>query len=897
MDKYNNQNNPIEIEDLEENNVNINNIANNEREIIEDGDNNDDEYNLGENQDNQANKSKEEEPIYVMTLELEEGVNTYINIYSYSNPEQLAYEFCQEHNLPEESFDFLKSEIESLMINYFNLKNGNVAQASQSSQNNQNMHNTQNSLSNTRQIREEIIEVDETFSEGMKDNDHGPTYSPRNIENIEFKADSALNENENIEEAKETYAEENNLKFNKNNNFNNINYEDDELNEHIEENDQNEYSAKEEDIEENYNEQEDDQIEDILEDKQSSNKMTSISIDKIKANNYAIELLESTNRNDDKERKLFSENENFEVNQQNNNNLITDTNIIIEREKSSIYKRNTESNEDQRKDSNEGVIFNVTDNTQNNNIIINRSDYSKSSNNENQPTSIKGGFYSNLEQRLIKNNLIYSGKPTSEVSFIPIISTKSKEKNKQNEPIEKREDNIIITNEKNQTSSQFFNQISILKSSPEKSINYINNKSTTQRPITAIDYIRNKQIQSNLKKESPTIFERLYKEAEIKRKLKSNLVNYNKQIEKETPKIKMSNNDIGEQLYLKGIQAKEMKKNEIAKIKKDIDEEEKQFCTFKPEITRLNINNTTTSFNRNSNYNNFDSKRYYAQKEEKIQKLRDRLYKTDEESNSYIPKINKNYSSERVFSPITNSRGTTPNRLINQDTYKNQQIMKQSNNHETTSKYQQFNTGNSLNNISTASANINSSLYNIVKNQPFSERQTTYQKASENKLNDLRSKYTSHELTYKPLIESKDYYYNTAKNYHGLDNSSTLIKNYEQYLSKVKSKSPERFTNDNIFNQLKEETFKLIFSLLDSDGDDHISSRYININNLSTKNKRITNIISPLINELYEDNESLCCDEFILSMNQLFNYMSTNDRRDITEFGRSMKREWKKQIK
>ena len=103
---------------------------------------------------------------------------------------------------------------------------------------------------------------------------------------------------------------------------------------------------------------------------------------------------------------------------------------------------------------------------------------------------------------------------------------------------------------------------------------------------------------------------------------------------------KMSEDNIGEMLYKKGVYAKEMKNNELAKKKKDLENEELQQCTFKPSIHQSDVS---------SRYNNFNSRQYFTKKEEKLQVLRDRLYYEENKSNTFIPKINRNYSSEKLF--------------------------------------------------------------------------------------------------------------------------------------------------------------------------------------------------------------------------------------------------------
>ena len=58
---------------------------------------------------------KNEEPVYVMTVELEKGKSENIKIYSNSKPEELAYEFCKKNNLDFSSLSYLTNEILNLI--------------------------------------------------------------------------------------------------------------------------------------------------------------------------------------------------------------------------------------------------------------------------------------------------------------------------------------------------------------------------------------------------------------------------------------------------------------------------------------------------------------------------------------------------------------------------------------------------------------------------------------------------------------------------------------------------------------------------------------------------------------------------------------------------------------
>ena len=62
-----------------------------------------------------SNNDTKKEPIYIMTLELEKGKPEKINIYSDSDPKQIASDFCREHNLDYNGLDYLKKRIESLL--------------------------------------------------------------------------------------------------------------------------------------------------------------------------------------------------------------------------------------------------------------------------------------------------------------------------------------------------------------------------------------------------------------------------------------------------------------------------------------------------------------------------------------------------------------------------------------------------------------------------------------------------------------------------------------------------------------------------------------------------------------------------------------------------------------
>ena len=62
---------------------------------------------------------KEEQPYALLNLEIEKGVIKQLKLYKNCNPEEVAYNFCQENNIDFSLMPQIKNEIESLNQNYF----------------------------------------------------------------------------------------------------------------------------------------------------------------------------------------------------------------------------------------------------------------------------------------------------------------------------------------------------------------------------------------------------------------------------------------------------------------------------------------------------------------------------------------------------------------------------------------------------------------------------------------------------------------------------------------------------------------------------------------------------------------------------------------------------------
>ena len=128
-------------------------------------------------ENNRKNKYKEE-PIYIMTIELEQGKNGNLPIYLNSNPEELSFNFCKQNNLDYNSMDFLKNQIIKFKNDFLN--------------------NDKNLLTPT--IEEEIDE-ESTRQNNINNNNNiindnsNNSYILKNNENINSNENKAFNHN------------------------------------------------------------------------------------------------------------------------------------------------------------------------------------------------------------------------------------------------------------------------------------------------------------------------------------------------------------------------------------------------------------------------------------------------------------------------------------------------------------------------------------------------------------------------------------------------------------------------------------------------------------------------------------------------------------------------------
>ncbi len=161
-----------------------------------------------------------DEPIYIMTLELEEEKFEQIKIFSNSDPDQLAYTFCKEHNLDFSAMEYLKEKIDDLIQKFKNKSDDSQIEEVESEIN---INESNNSIiKNSKNILNKKIE-----------NNNCNKFNNQNINNLNKNDEFTFNNERNYQENE---IDEDNKNNNENNEKKDINNEKDESKNNINEN-------------------------------------------------------------------------------------------------------------------------------------------------------------------------------------------------------------------------------------------------------------------------------------------------------------------------------------------------------------------------------------------------------------------------------------------------------------------------------------------------------------------------------------------------------------------------------------------------------------------------------------------------------------------------------------
>ena len=198
-------------------------------------------------------KEEKEDPIYVMTVELEKGKSETIKIFQNSKPEFLAYEFCKKHNLDFNSLSYLTNKIKELLET---IPNQTIEIRKSISINNEPIeeldeeYNPPSEILLKKSIGSFNKKISTNSNENLNSDDKNSNNDDKIEKNIEnFSNKNSNNDNKNFEEeilnsesnknceSKENFIlnmnvenQQNKLQDNNNNNFNNNNINNNNIN-------------------------------------------------------------------------------------------------------------------------------------------------------------------------------------------------------------------------------------------------------------------------------------------------------------------------------------------------------------------------------------------------------------------------------------------------------------------------------------------------------------------------------------------------------------------------------------------------------------------------------------------------------------------------------------------
>jgi hypothetical protein len=358
--------------------------------------------------------------------------------------------------------------------------------------------------------------------------------------------------------------------------------------------------------------------------------------------------------------------------------------------------------------------------------------------------------------------------------------------------------------------------------------------------------------------------------------------------------------NFGERLYQKGIKLKEEQMKKVEYLKREMRLNQANIYTYKPRINDVDpevIKKRVESLPYNKEeyilkYNDF--------LQEKIERLR-KKHGADIEY-SFTPAINSNsekMANEKIMNKILNkSTGSSPDphqQRIN-DLYEAARLKQMRMNIRSKLYHDQY--------IYQPLTNDNSRYNgNGFLNLNFDQRQEICRKRSEDKKKHLKDvsllpvdkntgqNFFQPQLVSKSKEKDQDVSNNNLNNNNSRQHTSTIFQSLYSYAQKYSKNKKERENNNNsaiirysqsvhtgndseyLFYKKKEEVFKSIFKILDSDQDDLVSTLNIDIKKLPNK---IKTILNPIFIELKEENETLNELEFIRACEHLYEVLFAN---------------------
>ena len=475
--------------------------------------------------------------------------------------------------------------------------------------------------------------------------------------------------------------------------------------------------------------------------------------------------------------------------------------------------------------------------------------------------------------------------------------SKENKNNKSNQNIEP-DDNSNIRNkiiEKNQNENNSINNKipNNIKNIPKCN----NEKNKSEKNIKNNENIINQNV-SNIQNNN-----------NISKERKSSKKKYtNKSASNKTCHINNFNNyNPGKELYKRGLKYLEDEKEKLEALKNNLEIDDLEENTFAPKINKISQTQNDKRREKKLECSNPEIIKNYKQyKESKLEFLKQKTDKDFNKIHTFKPIINQSFSTTKINRNNNNDENakSTFERLYDYriDYKENNDKLKEKIYNEYSFKPQ---------------INENSIFYKM--NIPFNERLQTYSNKTKENMIKIQQEYEK-ELGYnksfkpqlndkknKDLIKDRDTFFlneiqklNLNLNKDGKEdeqNNNNIIdpftklylygKKYEQeknfltekYYQNINKNPQFNEINEEIINKKKEKSFKRIFKLLDEDEDGKISPTHISISRLP---KNIQIILSPIFNELREENETLNEVEFVFVCQQLYLSLPWSEQRELT---------------
>ena len=360
---------------------------------------------------------------------------------------------------------------------------------------------------------------------------------------------------------------------------------------------------------------------------------------------------------------------------------------------------------------------------------------------------------------------------------------------------------------------------------------------------------------------------------------------------RKTEKSKKISKNIGAEIYERQLKAKEEEKRRLETLKDTLNESDEEIYTFHPKINRISEEVLSKRQATKSEFNNPDRilnyKKYYEEKLARTQTKISNL-NSDKDNCTFRPKICSN--SNTIEERKQNSSSSPRSRF--EKLYNDQNLIRQNLSHLKTEIDEQYSYKPKLNDTSRIKDSFQERLnkYKSKSNERKIKIQSTLQE-------DKQKEYVFHPTLIAKRSNNQRINVLNQKNNNIKSDIFTTLYLYNQKYSQNKKKLERKIydyklesktckQSSQLIGDKRKKIFKELFYLLDSDGDNLLTSISININRIPNNIKKI---LEPIIQELKEENETLNEIEFVSVCEQLYQLLPYDKKREFIVYGKSIK--------